>query len=210
MKLTFAEPVLSRLGRRLLRLLARTWRFRVRGEGPVAALVAARRPYILALWHSRLLPLLFSHRDRGIVLLISRHRDGGHLADLATSLGYSAVRGSTNRGGEIGLLGLIRALEAGNVVAVTPDGPRGPAERVQAGIVSAARHARAPIVPITANASAEWRLPTWDRMRIPKPFARVDVVFGAPIVLGPDKDDARRALGELERELAALGAGTRS
>lgn len=208
MKLTFAEPLLSRVGRRLLRLLARTWRVRVSGAEPVAALVAARRPYILALWHSRILPLLFSHRDRGIVLLISKHRDGGHLADLAAGLGYSAVRGSTNRSGEVGLLGIIRALETGNIVALTPDGPRGPAERAQPGIVSAARHARAPIVPISANASAEWRLPTWDRMRIPKPFARVDVVFGPPIVLGPAKEDARRALGELERTLLALGAGS--
>jgi len=207
-KLTFAEPVLSKVGQWLIRLLARTWRFRVSGEGPVTELIAQRRPYILALWHSRILPLLFSHRDRGIVLLISKHRDGGHLADLASGLGYSAVRGSTNRGGEIGLLGLIRALEVGNIVAVTPDGPRGPAEKVQAGIVSAARHASAAIVPITANASAEWRLPTWDRMRIPKPFARVDVVFGAPIVLGPAKDDARRALGDLERVLTALGASS--
>ena len=204
MKLTFAEPTLSRVGRRLLRLLARTWRFRLSGEAPVAGLVAQRRPYILALWHSGILPLLFSHRDRGIVLLISRHRDGGHLADLAADLGYSAVRGSTNRGGEVGLLGLIGSLEAGNVVALTPDGPRGPAEHVQPGIVSAARHAAVPIVPIAARASAEWRLPTWDRMRIPKPFARVQVVFGAPILVGPAKEDARRALGELERALHAL------
>ena len=206
MKLTFAEPLLSRLGRRLLALLARTWRFRVTGAEPVVALVAARRPYILALWHSEILPLLFSHRDRGIVLLISRHRDGGHLADLAAGLGYSAVRGSTNRGGEVGLLGLIGALQAGNIVAVTPDGPRGPAEKVQPGIVSAARHAGAPIVPIAAAASTEWRLPTWDRMRIPKPFARLDVVFGSPIHVGPAKDDARRALVELERSLTALSA----
>jgi len=205
-KLTFAEPVLSRVGRRLLSLLARTWRFRVSGEAPVAALVRERRPYILALWHSGILPLLYSHRDRGIVLLISRHRDGGHLADLASGLGYSAVRGSTNRGGEVGLLGLIGALQTGNIVAVTPDGPRGPAEKVQPGIVSAARHAGAPIVPIAAGASAEWRLPTWDRMRIPKPFARVHVVFGAPIHVGPAKEDARRALGELERALAGLAA----
>ena len=206
MKLTFAEPVLSRVGRRLLSLLARTWRFRVSGEAPVAALVRERRPYILALWHSGILPLLYSHRDRGIVLLISRHRDGGHLADLASGLGYSAVRGSTNRGGEVGLLGLIGALQTGNIVAVTPDGPRGPAEKVQPGIVSAARHAGAPIVPIAAGASAEWRLPTWDRMRIPKPFARLDVRFGAPIHVGPAKEDARHALTELERVLAALSA----
>jgi lysophospholipid acyltransferase (LPLAT)-like uncharacterized protein len=79
---------------------------------------------------------------------------------------------------------------------------------VQAGIVSAARHASAAIVPITANASAEWRLPTWDGMRIPKPFARVHVIFGSPIILGPAKDDARRALGDLERVLTDLGAAS--
>ena len=106
MKLTFAEPLLSRVGQQAIRLLARTWRFRVSGAEPVAALIAQRRPYILALWHSRILPLLLSHRDQGNVLLIINHRDGGHLARLR--LGTLATRrfgAQTNRGGEMGLLG---------------------------------------------------------------------------------------------------------
>jgi lysophospholipid acyltransferase (LPLAT)-like uncharacterized protein len=47
-------------------------------------------------------------------------------------------------------------------------------------------------------------------MRIPKPFARIDVVFGSPIVLGPSKEDARRTLGDLELVLTRLGGGTSS
>lgn len=207
MRLGKAEPVVAGLGRALLGGLAATWRFREVGAEHPAALEASRSAYVLALWHSRILPLLFHHRDRGVVLLISRHRDGGHLADLSERLGYGAVRGSTKRGGEAGLLGIIRSLREGNVVAITPDGPRGPAQRVQPGAVVAAQHAGVPLLPITATPSRAWRLSSWDRMRIPKPFARVDVIYGPPISVGPGKDGVRQAMADVERSLTDLSAG---
>jgi hypothetical protein len=185
-------------------LLAATWRVRVRGAEHLRQLREAHRPFVFVLWHSRILPLLFHHRGEGVVLLISRHRDGGHLADLADRWGYSAVRGSTRRGGEVGLLGLVRALEGGAVVAVTPDGPRGPAQRVQPGAVAAAQHAGVPLLPISARPSAAWWLDTWDRMCIPKPFAAVEIVYGPPVEVGPGKDGLRRGMAAVERSLREL------
>jgi lysophospholipid acyltransferase (LPLAT)-like uncharacterized protein len=200
-KLRWAEPIAAAIGPLFIQALAATWRIRVRGAEYLHALRQARRPFVFVLWHSRILPLLYQHRNEEIVLLISRHRDGQHLANLAERWGYRSVRGSTKRGGEVGLLGIVRALQGGAVVAITPDGPRGPAEQVQPGAVAAAQHAGAVLLPIGARPSSAWWLGSWDRMCIPKPFSRVDVVYGPPIEVAPGKEGLRGAMAAVGRAL---------
>jgi lysophospholipid acyltransferase (LPLAT)-like uncharacterized protein len=202
MKLRWAEPVLTRVGALMVRALAATWRVRERGVEHRRALGDA--PFIYVLWHSRILPLLFHHRNQGIVLLISRHRDGGYLADLGERWGYRSVRGSSKRGGAAGLLGIVRELEGGAVVAITPDGPQGPAEKVKPGAVAAAQHAGVPLVPLAATASRAWWTQSWDRFCIPKPFARVDIVYGPPIVVGPGKEGVASAVATVEQSIQQI------
>lgn len=204
MKLRAVEPVARVVAPLLLRTLAATWRFRVTGEAHVRALRAAGRPFIFVLWHSRILPLLVLHRQQDVVLLISRHRDGGYIADVGERWGYRSIRGSSRRGGDVGLLRIVRALEAGAVVAITPDGPLGPAERVKPGAVAAAQHAGVPIVPVGVRPRAMWRLDTWDRLCIPKPFTTIEVEYGAPIAIGPDKDGRRRGIEAVGNALHEL------
>ena len=201
MKLRWAEPIAAAVGPMVVQALAATWRIRVTGAEHLQALREARRPFVFVLWHSRILPLLFHHRREEIVLLISRHRDGEYLADLAERWGYRSVRGSTKRGGEVGLLGIVRALQGGVVVAITPDGPRGPAEQVQPGAVAAAQHAGVPLLPIGARPSSAWWLGSWDRMCIPKPFAAIDVVYGPPLEVAPGKEGLRRGMDAVGRAL---------
>jgi hypothetical protein len=201
MKLRWAEPIGARIGSALVRALAATWRYRVTGDAHIRALRETRRPFVFVLWHSRILPLLYRHRGEDVVMLISRHRDGGYLADLGARWGYRSVRGSTRRGGEVGLLGIVRALEGGAEVAITPDGPRGPAERVQPGAIAAAQHAGVPIIPVGARPSSAWYLRSWDRMCIPKPFAAIDVAYGAPIRVAAGKEGLREAIDAVTRSL---------
>lgn len=205
MKLRWADPIVTRVAALLVRLLAATWRYREQGREHLDALRG--RPYVYALWHSRILPLLFLHRAENIVLLISRHRDGGYLADLAHSWGYRSVRGSSQRGGDVGLLGVVHALQGGAVVAITPDGPRGPAEEVKPGAVAAAQLAAVPILCIGARASAAWRLKSWDGFVIPKPFARVEVAYAAPITVGAGKEGVRSGVASLQRGLQEVTHG---
>ncbi|HXF96933.1 MAG TPA: lysophospholipid acyltransferase family protein [Gemmatimonadales bacterium] len=208
MKLRWADPVLARFAAGMLRLLAASWRYRIRGAERLRAVRASGRPFVFVLWHSRILPLLYLHRHEDIVLLVSRHRDGAYLADLAARWGYRSVRGSSGRGGDVGLLGIVRALQAGATVAVTPDGPRGPAQRVKPGALAAAQHAAALLLPIGARPSAAWYLRSWDRFCIPKPFARVDVTYGVPMDVPPGKDSVRQAVPALERALREVTDGT--
>lgn len=204
MTLRVAEPLARVAAPLLLRTLAATWRFRTTGDAHVRTLRGAERAFVYVLWHSRILPLLVLHRHQDIVLLISRHRDGGYIADVGERWGYRSIRGSSRRGGEVGLLRIVRTLQAGAVVAITPDGPLGPAERVKPGAVAAAQHAGVPIVPVGVRPHATWRLGTWDRMCIPKPFTTIEVEYGAPIEVGPDKDGVRQGIEAVGHALHEL------
>lgn len=167
-------------GRGFLNLLARTWRIRVVNGDNVLKLRASELPFIFALWHGQLLPLLWHHRDEGVKILISEHRDGEMVARAAESLGYGLIRGSSTRGADRALISLVRELQAGREVAITPDGPKGPAGTFAPGALIAAQRSGSFILPVAASASSSWRLNSWDRFMIPKPFARVTVAYGPP------------------------------
>src|SRR5438105_10489802 len=189
-----------------LRALARTWRFEIRNGAAIRELRAQGRPFIFSLWHGQLLPLLWHHRGENIAVLISEHRDGELIARVADSLGYRLIRGSTSRGAERALLGLVRDLREGREVAVTPDGPRGPACKYAPGALIAAHRAGAPILPIAAHTSDAWRLKSWDRFMIPKPFARVTVAYGPPTEVRAA--DARAASAQAVRFEDLMNATT--
>jgi hypothetical protein len=189
----------------LLRALAATWRIDVVGSEHLLATRSAGGAFVFALWHRTLLPLLWWHRRQDITLLVSRHADGSLLADAAARLGYRLVRGSTTRGGAVALRAIIRALNAGVTVALTPDGPRGPAHVVKPGALVAARRARVPILPVAAGASSAWRLPSWDHLLVPRPFARVRIAYGPPLDPARAPEPAASAC-ELTRRLDAVSA----
>jgi lysophospholipid acyltransferase (LPLAT)-like uncharacterized protein len=193
----------------LIRMLAWTWRYRVRDDGDVRRLRAAKRPIIFALWHGQMLPLLYKHRGEGVTVLISEHGDGEIIARIAMHYGFRTVRGSTSRGAARALLELVREVKNGNELAITPDGPRGPAKSFAPGTLVVAQRSGAPIVPAVAHASSAWRLGSWDRFMIPKPFARITVAYGPALEI--DTADAREAAGDAERvRLAMLAAEQRA
>lgn len=191
-----------------LRMLAATWRTRTVGEERWRPLYEARRPHVFLLWHEVLLPLLWQHRRQSIAIVVSEARDGQYLADFAASLGYRAVRGSSTRGGARALLGAVRELQSGYAVAFTPDGPRGPRRELKPGVVAAAQRGGGIVVPLHAEADRAWRLDSWDRLMIPKPGARVRIVYGRPFEVAPGDAGLAAGLVDAEarlRELAGTG-----
>lgn len=183
------------LGAAVIRLLATTWRMRTVDPEPLARARRDGQRVIFALWHGELLPLLWHQRGEHVAIVISEHRDGEIVARIAESLGYDTVRGSSSRGGSRALIGLMRAIDGGADGAVTPDGPRGPARVFAPGAAIAAQRTGALIVPIRAQASRAWRLRSWDRFLIPKPFARVTVTLGplTPVTAATARDAAADA-----------------
>jgi lysophospholipid acyltransferase (LPLAT)-like uncharacterized protein len=179
-RLTVSPAVARAMSGPAVRMLASSWRIQVVHEERWRVLYQAKRPHVFLLWHEALLPLLWQHRNQGIAIVVSEARDGQYLSDLATTLGYGAVRGSSTRGGARALLGAVRELQAGGAVAFTPDGPRGPRRELKPGVVAAAQRGGGVIVPIHAEADRAWRLHSWDRFMIPKPLARVRITYGRP------------------------------
>ena len=187
-----------RLGVPLVRLLGRSWRIRVvNGATGIEQLRRHGRPMVFALWHGDMLPLLYQHRGEGVAVLISEHRDGELIARIAQSLGFRTVRGSTTRGASRALVGLTQELKDGHDIAVTPDGPRGPARSFAPGALIAAQRARAPVIAVGLAARRAWRLASWDRFVIPKPFSRVQIAYSDPVLL--DVANPRAAAEETSR-----------
>ena len=194
-----------RLGAWMLRLLASTWRVHTVNGEPLDEARRTGQRVLFALWHGELLPLLWHQRGRGVAVVISEHRDGEIIARIAESLGYRTVRGSSSKGASRALLGLTRAIEGGADGAITPDGPRGPAHVFAPGAAVAAQRTGVPIVPIRASASRAWRLKSWDRFLVPKPFARVTVTMGPLTRVIADSPRAAAAQSEsLQKILDAV------
>lgn len=184
--------------------LARTWRWETVHQDRWRQVADAGEPHVFLLWHEVLLPLLWHHRGRDIAIVVSEARDGQYLARYAEGLGYRLVVGSSSRGGVRALLGAVRELQAGGTVAFTPDGPRGPARVLKPGVIHAAQRGGGTIIPLHAAADRSWRLRSWDRFTIPKPFARVRVGYGIPFKVGPGAGEVAPALSRAEAELASL------
>jgi lysophospholipid acyltransferase (LPLAT)-like uncharacterized protein len=195
------ETWIARIGTLFLRALALTWRVRVVNGNIPRALDERGEPFIHILWHGQLLPLMWTHRNREISVIISEHKDGEILARVMHALGCRTVRGSTSRGAARALLGACRELESGYDLAITPDGPRGPARSVAPGSVIIAQRTGAAMIPVAASANRAWHLRSWDRFMIPKPFARVTVAYGDPIRVAADSPR------EATREIDAVREG---
>lgn len=186
--------VAARMARGLLDVALGTARFEVEGAEYHLEPRRAGRPVVFVLWHGRLLPLTWYHRQQDLVTLISRSADGEYIARIVEQWGYTTVRGSSSRGGGQALRELVRYGRAGRSLAITPDGPRGPRQKVKPGALLASQLTGAPLIPVAASTERGWWFEGWDRFLVPKPFATIRVAYGPPIFV-PRHADA----GALER-----------
>ena len=160
-------------------------------------------------WHNRLMflcPALPKKALKNTSAVISASRDGQYLADFISFFGAQALRGSSSRKGANALLGAIRAIESGRNVAFTPDGPRGPIYKIKTGPVVLASKTGGVLVPFVLNSSRCWKLKSWDKFQIPKPFSRITMVIGDPITVPPDADEEtlEKFRGQAENALLAI------
>lgn len=197
------------IGAAALWLLRWTLRLQMVGREWAEAFHAREgQPVIFAFWHGRLLMMPFSWPGRPVTVLVSQHADGEVISRLLRCFRIRSVRGSTFRGAYGGLRAMLRAYREGSHLAIAPDGPRGPRERVQLGVIELAGRTGAPVIPIGFGASGGWFLPTWDHFFVPRPFAGGIFVFGEALFVPPEADRAamEAARVELERRLNAVTA----
>jgi lysophospholipid acyltransferase (LPLAT)-like uncharacterized protein len=170
-------------GVRLLRVWERTIRYELDDRAGIAGKPVTEN-YIGALWHNRLLifPLVLRRffPQRHGAALISASRDGDLLTDAIERFGFDVVRGSSSRMGASAILQLTNILRSGRDVVITPDGPRGPAYELGPGIIFLAQKSGASVLPMNLEYSSCWRLKSWDRFIVPRPFAKVRLRVGNP------------------------------
>lgn len=142
---------------------------------------------IYIFWHEYILFPLYLRGHCNLAMLLSRHRDADILSRVAYHLGFSFVRGSTNRGGVTALRELLRASRNMHLT-ITPDGPRGPRRQLAPGAIFLASKLGLPLVVMGYGFDRPWRFNSWDRFALPRPFSRARAITTGEIFV-PDNLD---------------------
>lgn len=170
----------------LLFLLHKSYRYVIINEDHLNESKSLSRygGFAIASWHNNCLAGILSHAGHKICLMVSRSLDGEFVAFLSGRLGMNSVRGSSSKGGREALVHLTDKVREGWAAAITVDGPRGPYKKVKSGVIALASQTNTAIQPLCAVGEHQWVFSkSWDQFRVPKPFSRVAVVYGKPILV---------------------------
>lgn len=199
-----------------MRFVDATTRWEFDGLAAVEPYWKQGRPIVVVGWHGRIMQMHKCWPRSGYkraFVLVSQSRDGEAIAEAVHALGYQTVRGSTakagkNKGALPALREMLARLGKGETIALTPDGPRGPRQRMGLGAIQLARLSGAPIVPVAWATRHGVTLNSWDRFLVPLPFGRGRFVWGAPIQADRDLDAAGQETlrATIEAELNRLTA----
>ncbi len=137
---------------------------------------------LLAFWHETLALALWHFRYTGYATLTSLSFDGELAARVAQKFGFHVMRGSSTKGGPEAITQLLQAINVHKVAGLTIDGPKGPRRIAKPGIAILSKKRRIPVIPVALYATPCWRLRSWDRMIIPKPFCRIQISYGEPVI----------------------------
>lgn len=183
----------------VMSLIGMTIRFEVQGWHNYESVIASGKLPVWPFWHERIFLSTTYFRDRGIVVITSKSRDGEYIARFIQRFGFGAIRGSSSRGGAKALVEMRNAMQLGLEIAFTVDGPRGPRYEAKPGPVYLAKLTDNPILPFIIEPRKYWTLNTWDKLQIPKPFTRAILIIAEPFSVSPDADEA-----ELEMKVAEM------
>lgn len=162
----------------IILILGHTWRLHFIGWDKV---LEYNTSVLYAFWHENLLPVLFSHRGRGVGIIVSMSLDGELIARVLKLLGYKVFRGDTEKRGREVIQELIKYGRDGHEIAITPDGPKGPRRAVKKGVFVIARKAQIPLLAVKIEAETCFRFSSWDRFVFPLPFSRIKISINGPV-----------------------------
>ncbi len=139
------------------------------------------RHYVLAFWHEHILAPLIMRRNCACTMMLSGHGDAEIVNQIARLVGMRTIRGSSNRGGAAAAKHFFKLKTEGDILAVTPDGPRGPARKMAPGVIQMASRLQLPLVLYGIGYDRPWRLNSWDRFIVPRPFSRGRIIASPPL-----------------------------
>lgn len=185
--------LLAAIGSRLMRAWLRTVTFKIADRAGVLAGLEGQ-PRLWVFWHNRLfvMPYVFARwfpQQRGAALA-SASKDGEFLAAALQQFGIRPIRGSSSRGGARALVEMKHAMDDGFVLAIAPDGPRGPRYTLNPGVAKLAQLTGGRVLPIHVRYSRFWQLKSWDGFMIPWPFCTAEITFDLPHEVPRTADEA--------------------
>lgn len=177
-KLDITIKIVARLIRVALSLLYLTMRCKMVGNQDLAGREGS---FILSFWHGRLLMMPnVAGKGHRVSVLVSFHADGRLIAEVQKCYNFKVIYGSSSKGGLSALRQIFRVVKNGEILAITPDGPRGPARKIGGEIIEIAKILDIPIIPVTFACDRFFKVNSWDKLLVPKPFAKGIFIFGEP------------------------------
>jgi len=159
-------------------ILGHTWKLHFHGWEHI---LEYNSSVFYAFWHENMLPVLFSHRGRGVGIIVSTSPDGELISRVLKILGYKVFRGDTKKRGRRVMQELIQYGKEGREIAITPDGPKGPRREAKRGTLVIAKRTRLPLFAVKIEANHCFRFSSWDRFMLPLPFSLIDITIEGPI-----------------------------
>lgn len=185
----------------LINLIFKTLKIYVHNEK-----VLEKGNYVLMFWHGKMLAGWWLGRKKNFYGVVSQSKDGEILSKLLQSWGYRLIRGSSSRDSKEVMNQMVDVLKAGYNLAITPDGPRGPSQKMKIGGLIAAVRADKSIVLCGIRYNEKFVFNSWDKFELPKPFSRVDVFLANPksFSAGLSNEEYESIRTQIEEELITL------
>lgn len=183
----------------VIKALVFTYRIEIRGQEHTekAKSLNPNGSFVFAVWHEQVVSVLSGHAwTEPYLTLTSRSKDGDYAAFVAKKMGFVSVRGSSkkrnkDKGGKEAIQEYVTKLNQGISGGITVDGPKGPRQKCKVGAAIIAQQTGAPILPVVGIANRYWEFNSWDKFKIPKPFAKIVMQYGEPIQVEADATPER-------------------
>ena len=173
----------------LLKFIYSTNKYDVRGRDNYLDTIKQNQSVIISVWHGQLLSILYDLRNENVNAVAGTHADAELISRIAISWGWNMIRGSSKEQGDIAYKSMIRCLQnSGTILFITPDGPTGPPKIPKLGIIRAAQATQSAIIPTSVFSSRRWGFTNWDTFYLEKPFGKIYIEYGKPILFDKNSD----------------------
>ena len=183
----------------LLKIIYRLNKYDVRGRDNYLDTIKKNQSVIISVWHSQLLSIFYDLRNKNVNAVAGTHADAELISRIAISWGWNMIRGSSKEQGDVAYKSMIRCLQdPGTILFITPDGPTGPPKIPKLGIIRAAQATQSAIIPTSVFSSRRWGFTNWDTFYLEKPFGKIYIKYGKPILFdrSSDQEYCRKVLVE--------------
>lgn len=193
------------LGYWAIRIIGRTLRWHAENLDTLKSIRDSGRNAILAFWHGRIFMATYRFRAQGIVVMISQNRDGEYISQVIQRFGYGVARGSSSKGSYGATVEILRAMQNGQDVGLSIDGPRGPRYVAKPGAAFLAKKSANPVIPFSISVEKKWTMNSWDHFQVPKPFSRAVLLVGEPVYVDENASDEEVGMAEAKIQSSLEG-----